>query len=185
MVGSGLLGAGTAIDVAMKQRRPINITDLQQTRFQETGYMLDYGLRSSLMSPLMTARGAIGALSVSSRIVGAFTTQDENTIQQISSLLASTIESQRLFAEAQKQGEKERLVNSITQKIQATVTMESALETAVQELGKALQTRYTQVKLTTIAESNHHEMPANSSEILSNMDLPVNGTSRIRQRILP
>jgi GAF domain-containing protein len=154
MVGSGPLGEGTAVDVAMQQRRPVNITDLQQTDFKETGYMLDNGLRSSLITPLITARGAVGALSLSDNSAGAFDAQDETIIQQIASLLASTIEGQRLFAEAQKQAEKERLVNAITQKIQRTVTIESALETTIQELGQALQARYTQVKLQTVQEKN-------------------------------
>lgn len=153
IIGTGLLGAGTAVGVAMKQRRPVNIPDLQETSFNATRYMLEHGLRSSLITPFITARDTIGALSLSSKNPGAFDIQDENMIQQIASLLASIIESQRLFAETQKQADKERLVNTITQKIQNTVTMESALQTTIQELGQALQARYTQVKLAATEEN--------------------------------
>ncbi len=157
MIGSGLLGAGTAVDVAVNQRQMVYIPDLQQTDFLETCYMLDYGLRSSLMAPLLTARGVLGVLNISSQTAAAFDAQDKNIIQQITPLLASTLENQRLFAEAQQQAEKEHLVNVITQKIQSTVTIESALETAVQELGQALQAQYTQVKLSNGSEKSKLE----------------------------
>jgi hypothetical protein len=68
-------------------------------------------------------------------------------------LVASTLESQQLFAEAQKQAAKERLVNLVSQKIQSTATIESALETTITELGKALQARYTKAELSLVKES--------------------------------
>ena len=141
------LEKGSAIHQVIEQQKAINMPNLHKADYSEADEMLKYGLQSGLMIPLLTARGPLGALSAGSKSVAAFTVQDENIMQQLAPLLASTIENQSLFAEAQKQAEKERLVNVISQKIQGTVTVESALETMVQELGQALKVQYTQVKL--------------------------------------
>ena len=66
---------------------------------------------------------------------------------QFAALLAATIDERRLLTAAQSQAEKERVVNAISQRIQSTLTMEEALQTAVTELGQALQTRYTQIAI--------------------------------------
>ncbi|MCA9967449.1 MAG: hypothetical protein KC423_24540, partial [Anaerolineales bacterium] len=53
-----------------------------------------------------------------------------------------------------KQVARERVLNNINQKIQGTTTMDSALQTAIQELGKALKARYTQIELTVESPPN-------------------------------
>jgi GAF domain-containing protein len=137
--------AGSAVGTALTQRQLLNISDLSHSDYLENEQLAAQGLRSTLIAPLITARGGQGTINLGSNAANAFDDGDENLLQQIAPLLASTIESQRLFVEAQKEAEKERLVNVITQKIQRAVTVESALETAVQELGQALQTRTTQI----------------------------------------
>lgn len=144
--------AGSAVGQAIAQRRLINTTDIVQRDSGEDEEAAAPGMRASLVAPLITARGVLGTLNMGSNTPDAFDDQDENVMQQIAPLLASTVENLRLFTAAQKQAEKEHLVNVITQKIQGTVTMESALQTTIQELGQALQARYTQVKLTTAVE---------------------------------
>ena len=52
-----------------------------------------------------------------------------------------------------RQAEKERLINDITNKIQNTVTVENALQVAIEELGRAFKAPYTKVKLGTISEA--------------------------------
>ncbi len=155
LIEAELLGAGTAVDAATKQQRPIHIPNLKQTDFEEIRYMVEDGLQSALMTPLITARGVLGALTISRKTISAFDAQDEDILQQIVPLLASTIENQSLLTETQKQADKERLVNIITQKIQRAVTVESALETAVQELGRTLGAEETRIRLQTATSANN------------------------------
>ena len=61
-------------------------------------------------------------------------------------MAAPAVQSQRLYFKTKSQAEKEHLINEINERIQRTVSIESALQTAVKELGQALQTT-TQIKL--------------------------------------
>jgi GAF domain-containing protein len=146
--------AGTMIEVAIKQRQIVYLADVNESDYADIKAMAERGgARSVMIAPLITARGVLGGLDLMSTKVDAFDAQDKNLLQQIASLVASTLESQQLFAEAQKQAAKERLVNLVSQKIQSTATIESALETTITELGKALQARYTKAELSFVKES--------------------------------
>ncbi len=146
--------AGTLIEEAVKQRQLVYLADVNEYDYADIKVMAERGgARSVMIAPLITARGVLGGLDLISNKVDAFDAQDKNLLQQIASLVASTLESQHLFAEAQKQAAKERLVNLVSQKIQSTATIESALETTITELGKALQARYTKAELSLVKES--------------------------------
>lgn len=86
-----------------------------------------------------------------------------NSEQRLFSLLTNQavvlINNYLLLEQTRRQARREQIVNAITQKIQGTVTIETALQTAIQELGQALQARYTQVKLTTGEDENKSELP--------------------------
>ncbi len=145
---------GTMIEVAIQQRQIVYLADVNESDYADIKAMAERGdARSVMIAPLITARGVLGGLDLISNKVDAFDAQDKNLLQQIASLVASTLESQQLFAEAQKQAAKERLVNLVSQKIQSTATIESALETTITELGKALQARYTKAELSLVKES--------------------------------
>ena len=147
-VGTTLPVQGTAIGAAVTQQQMINTVDLQQSDYLENIQLAKQGLRSTLVVPLVTGRTVLGTLNLASQSPAAFDAQDENMMRQIAPLLASTIESQRLFAEAQEQAKRERLLNQIGEKIRGTVTVESALQTAIEELGQALQVQHAQLNLT-------------------------------------
>lgn len=145
--------AGTVVEQIVAQRQLAYLADVREHDYPDTNAMAEKGVRSTVIAPLITARGVLGIVDVESGKVDAFNDQDKNLLQQVASLVASTLESQQLFAEAQKQAAKERLVNLVSQKIQSTVTIESALETTITELGKALQARYTKAELSLVKES--------------------------------
>ena len=147
-VGATLPLQGTAVGTAVTQQQLINTVDTLQSDYLENAQMAKQGLRSTLVVPLITGRTVLGTLNVGSKTPRAFNAQDENMMRQIAPLLASTIESQRLFAEAQEQAKRERLLNQIGEKIRGTVTVESALQTAIEELGQALQVQHAQLNLT-------------------------------------
>ncbi|MCB0033735.1 MAG: GAF domain-containing protein, partial [Anaerolineales bacterium] len=107
-------------------------------------------LKTVMIAPISIGNTVIGTITLGKKLDGAkFTTTDENLLLQVASTLSSVIENKQLLAETQRRAEKERLINGITQKIQGTVTVESALQIAIEELGKVFQAPYTQIELNT------------------------------------
>lgn len=103
--------------------------------------------RSEMAVPLLTGNQVIGVLDVQSDQVDHFTTQDINIQSTLASQVATALQNVQQFEMTRRRAERERIVNEITQKIQSTLSMESALQTAVKELGHALGAKFTQVEL--------------------------------------
>lgn len=110
----------------------------------------DNPIKTVMVAPISSGDAVIGSLTLGKKAEGSkFTTTDENLLLQVASMLSSVIENKKLLSETQRRAEKERLINGITQKIQNTVTVESALQIAIEELGKVFQAPYTQIELNT------------------------------------
>jgi len=104
--------------------------------------------------PLYTGEGPLGTFNIAVAANAELDEGDRQILLQIASLLSTTLENRRLFNQTKARADRERLLNNITQKIQSTVTMESALQTAVSELGQALKLKKAVVELSTSKQSN-------------------------------
>ena len=121
---------------AQRQERPPNLISE------------DASITASLMfAPMIQGDEVIGVISLQSYEVNAYSQSDLELITSVASYVTTGIRNAQLFSEIQKQSEKERIINVVTQKIQGTLDVESALQTAVSELGNMLQASYTQVTL--------------------------------------
>ena len=104
--------------------------------------------RISLMFvPLIAGQEVIGVMAVQSKEQNAYSEDDIALLSGISSYFTVAWQNASLYAQTRKRAERERLVNEIAQQIQRTVTVEGALQTAAQALGRALQTAQTEVSL--------------------------------------
>ena len=65
--------------------------------------------------------------------------------------MAVVVENLQLIRQAQKQAERDSMIDLISQKIQSTTSVDGAVQTAVRELGQALQARRTVVELAGVA----------------------------------
>lgn len=137
----------TAVAEVMDNNEVLLIDDVRYSHFSEVKTMGQQGVRSVILAPMTAPDGVLGVLAIGSRQPKAFDQTDRTIVAQIASLLAATIENRRLLTEARRQADRERIVNTINQKIQSTTTMETAMRTAVQELGQALRARYTEIRL--------------------------------------
>ena len=59
-------------------------------------------------------------------------------IQQVVDRLATALENARLLEDSLRRANKERAIGEITTKISASVNMRNVLQTAVEELGRAI-----------------------------------------------
>lgn len=113
--------------------------------------------------PLLARGEIIGTIGIDSDDPNRmFTTEEVALVETMAGQLAGAIDNLRLYEETQRQANREALINDITAKIQGTVTVDSALQTTIQELGKALKARKTRVALgltPTSPETNGHTTP--------------------------
>ncbi|MEM7032257.1 MAG: GAF domain-containing protein, partial [Chloroflexota bacterium] len=103
--------------------------------------------KSELAVPLRIGQRILGVLDVQSDKLNAFNEQDIQIQNILAAQVAIALENARLFAQIERQVKRETLVNKINERIQLTTSVESALQTTVQELAQALQSQQVQVKL--------------------------------------
>lgn len=120
--------------------------------------MTHAGIRALAVIPLTVAHQWVGIMTASWSTVHPFTKHEREIFEALINLAAPTVQSQRLYTKTKSQADKERIINIINQRIQSTVSVDSALQTAVKELGQALQTA-AQVKLTTAATRQDDHQP--------------------------
>ncbi|MCA9960155.1 MAG: GAF domain-containing protein [Anaerolineales bacterium] len=111
-------------------------------------------MASLMFAPMLRGEEAAGVLSIQSYEVNAYTESDLNLISSIANYIATGLQNAQLFEEIQRRGEKEQIINTVSQRIQSALTMEEALQTAVVELGRALHARNTQIELALPTEAN-------------------------------
>ena len=93
---------------------------------------------SELAVPLVVGDRVLGVLDVQSERVNAFTDEDANIQMTLASQVATALQNARSFTQAQKQANREAMLNTINQKIQSATSVEAVLQIAARELGHAL-----------------------------------------------
>jgi len=109
--------------------------------FTEPGWMPNPLLpdtASELAVPLVIGDQVLGVLDVQSDRINAFTEEDANIQNTLASQVATALQNARSFTQAQKQAEREAMLNVINQKIQSATSVEAVLQIAARELGHAL-----------------------------------------------
>lgn len=115
--------------------------------------------QAELAVPMIVGQELLGVLDIQSDQTEAFTETDISIQTILASQVAVALYNARLFARSQLQVEQERVINQIIQRIQSTVTVESALQMAVQEVGRALKAKQVRVEL---APDNGISGPSNN-----------------------
>jgi len=78
------------------------VTDTREITFPGVELLVAEGLRSGILVPLVAGGKVIGTLNIWHKQANQYNSLDEKLMQQIASLLATTVENQRLFEEAKK-----------------------------------------------------------------------------------
>jgi GAF domain-containing protein/HAMP domain-containing protein len=104
-------------------------------------------VRSEATFPLRIGERIIGALDLQSRQPDAFAPDDAEVLQILADQIAVAVENSRLFARQQRVLQLEELVLSLSNKIHQTFQLDTILESAATELGRALGARRAVVRL--------------------------------------
>ena len=107
--------------------------------------------KSELAVPISSGNQVLGVIDIQEDKVHALTSQDTELIQTIAIQTAIALRNASFYKDAQQRAERETLINLIREKIQSTQDIDTALKTAVRELGQALNSKQTVVRMRTKA----------------------------------
>jgi sigma-B regulation protein RsbU (phosphoserine phosphatase) len=94
--------------------------------------------RSEMAVPLIVGDKVLGVFDVQADTAGRFTEDDIRIQTTLAAQVAVAVQNARSFASAQKQAQREAMLNAINQKIQGATSVEAVLQIAARELGHAL-----------------------------------------------
>jgi len=104
-------------------------------------------LRAVAVLPLILGSRQIGALILEAEDPHNFTQNEIRLFSSLAPQIATILENRRQFERAQKQAERETMLNAINQKIQSATSVEAVLQIAARELGRALDAPLTIAQL--------------------------------------
>ena len=125
----------------LQSDQPFPIADLAQAdNVDEASRNLisSLGFTASLFQPIAVRERWFGLLTVFYQTPHPFTKSEINFYRTLTDQAALAIEGQRLLTETQQRAEREQLIRQVTEKVHDTPDMETILQTAVQELSKAM-----------------------------------------------
>jgi GAF domain-containing protein len=122
-------------------------------RLTETDRALMLGVAAYTVIPLKIGSRWIGVITLAWNRPQSFTDSDARLFASIGAQAATILDNQLLFRQTQKRAERESVINIINQRIQSATSVESAMQTAIRELGQVFKARRTIAEIHTAMRS--------------------------------
>ncbi len=122
------------------------------------------GESTFLAAPIVVRNEVVGILAVESDEPRDWTQEDLRLIEAIASRTALAVENARLYIQAQRAAERERMVNAIASRLQRAPSLSMLLESATRELAEALGTDNVYAEINLEQPIGHRRKPASDSE---------------------
>jgi GAF domain-containing protein len=100
--------------------------------------MMGTGDRAFVAIPIKLRDEIIGVLNIQTPGKRVWKNEEISMVQAIADRIAVSAENARLFEESQQRATKERIIGEISSKISSSVNLENVMQTAAEELGRAL-----------------------------------------------
>jgi GAF domain-containing protein len=95
-------------------------------------------LRAAAVLPLYLGTRQVGVLMLEAEEPHDFTPSETRLFESLAPQIATVLENRQQYEKAQRQAEREAMLNAISQKIQSATSVEAVLQIAARELGHAL-----------------------------------------------
>jgi GAF domain-containing protein len=153
--GRAMLAAGHRLDrgqglvgQAAESQRPVIVSDVTRDSSWLPNPLLP-DTRSEIAVPIVLGDEVLGVMDVQHDVRGGLTRSDAELLQSIANQVAIALRNAELYEYAQLSADREAVVNVINQRIQQAVSVDDVLQTAAQEIGRALGARKTTIQLDT------------------------------------
>ena len=133
-IGMGLVGK------AAETKSPLFVANVRDGR-EAIGWIPNPELPdtvSEVAIPIFSGNDVIGVLDVQENELGKMTLEDISILQLVTNQIGVAIRNAESYSQAQERAQYDALLLDISQKIQATSSVESAMQVAVVELGKRM-----------------------------------------------
>ncbi len=146
---------------AARNRQSVIVNDVRSNpNWQPSEQLPD--TNAEMAVPVIAGGQVLGVLGVQAREVNRFSDADISIMTTLASQMAVALKNARAYAQTQQQAEYEAMINQISQRIQSTTSVESALQVAIRELGRALGAKRANIQLGLPTQPKPEERPANS-----------------------
>ena len=134
----GILHTGTHLPVdkslvgfASKSEQVTTTLILENSSFIDVQVLSKQGVKATMNAPLMVSGEVLGTLNVASLTPNAYGPREENLLAQIATLLAATLESRRLFEQAEKRASELETVAHVSTAASTILQPEALLQSVV------------------------------------------------------
>lgn len=143
---------------AATTKEPVLIADVTQDPTWLPNPLLP-DTKSETAVPIIYGDTLLGVLDVQHDIVNGLSDEDVRLLQLVASQVAVALRNARLYAQAQRQAEQQRIINEIGRQIQKAPDAEAVLKIATRELAQALGTPRASIEISRDAFAGNGHAP--------------------------